>query len=240
MKNVIHAYGVLASPLQLSAALAGLNVSHYIVDGDLHAGSTFKNLGYAQPAWPVIVPSIAAFRRYALKQKDQIVFVCCSLPELQETNVRVIRDWETHLRRALVYALTKKYPKDWELKIKSQTVEDYVNVATKESFLNHVQAEIYRLTPYDLRKTVQAHIVSYLAGESKWRPLHQKLSSSYKLDRLKTLMSDPQCGVLRAAIAEYRKTTLEEMVAKQFGVEPFDILYVVNSAKKTAASKKAI
>lgn len=237
MKNIIHAYGVLASPLQLSAALTNLNVSHALVDNSLHANATFRDRCVRQPAWPVIVPSVAAFRRYSLNLERQIVFVCGPLAELQETNIRVIRDWHTHLQLALKHAVVQTFDPSWILEIKEQSVEDYVSKATKESFLNHVQAELYRLTPYDLRKTVQTMIVSYLAGESKWRPLQQKLNTSYKLERLKSLMSDPQCSTLRAAIAEYRKTTLEETVAKQFGVEPFDILYVVNSAAKT---KKAI
>lgn len=237
MKNVIHAYGVLASPLQLSATLTNLNVSHVVVDSSLQARPTLKDVAKRQPAWPIVLPSVQALRRFRLPYERQVLYVCGSLAELQETNLRVIRDWRLHLTASLRHAVVSPFNSQWVPIIREQPIEDYVKTATKESFLNLVQTAIYELTPYDLKKTVQLMVVSYLAGELKWRPLQQKLNSSYKLERLKALMSDPQCAVLKAAIVEYRKSSLEEIVAKQFGVEPFDILYVVNSAAKAKAKQ---
>jgi len=237
MKSIIHAYGVLASPLQISAALTNLGVSHVVVDDSLQARLSLKDVAAKQPAWPVVLPSINAVRRYRLPYSRQILYVCGSGAELKETNLRVIKDWREHLEQSLRYAVASPFSPDWVLSVDEQPIEDYVKQATKESFLNLVQAAIYELTPYDLRKSVQLMIVSYLDGATGWRPLQQKLSSSYKLDKLKRLMNDPQCAVLKAAIVEYKKSALEEIVAKQFGVEPFDILYVVNSAAKSKASK---
>lgn len=234
MKNVLHAYGVLASPLQLSAALTRLNVSHVLIDNTLQSRHSFRDRGVKQPAWPVVVPSLAAFKRYQLDLERQVVYVCGPLAELQETNLRVIKDWNNHLDASLRYAVVNPFDPKWELQVTEQSMSEFVKKATKESFVNHIQAELYHLTPYDLRKTVQVMVIGYLAGTVKWNTLRQKLNSSYKLERLKALMAAPQCAVLKEAVAEYRKTSLEEVVAKQFGVEPFEIMYVVKSSAKAA------
>lgn len=232
MKNLIQVYGVLASPLQLSAALSALNVSHVIIDSSLKAVSRLKNMGYKQPALPVIVPSLTVFKRQRLTEEKQIMFVCGSLAELQCTNIRVIKDWRAHLCDSLEYAIANPLPREWTLEIKEPTMEDFVHKATKPSFLNHVQAEIYKLTPYDLRKTVQALVISYLAGTESSTKLKQKLQSSYKLDRLRELMKDPKCQVLRDAVADYRRIGDEEQVAKAHGVETFEIMYLFKSSSK--------
>jgi len=232
MKNVIHAYGVLASPLQLSAALSGLGISHVIIDSSLQARPTVKDLATKQPAWPVIVPSLKALGRHWLPYQRQILYVCGSAGELKTSNLKVIKDWRLHLQMSLKHALVNEFPKDWQLVIDEPTMEDFVHVATKPSFLNHVQAEIYKLTPYDLRKTTQSLVVGYLAGLEPLTKLRQKLNSSYKLERLKTLMADPKCQVLRQAVADYRRNQDEVQVAKFHGVEPFEIMYLVKSTAK--------
>lgn len=232
MKNVIQAYGVLASPLQLSAELTGLRVSHVLIDSSLQARPTVKDVAKRQPAWPVILPSLQAFKRHWLPYDQQILYVCGSVNELKTTNLRVIKDWKESLPKSLVYAVANPLRNDWKLEVKEPTMEDFVHVATKPSFLNHVQAEIYKLTPYDLRRTVQAMVISYLAGVEGFGKLKQKLASSYKLDRLKALMADPQCQVLRDAVADYRRTQDEEAAAKAHGVETFEIMYLFKSSAK--------
>ena len=232
MKNLIQVYGVLASPLQLSAELSALNVSHVIIDSTLKANTRLKNMGYKQPALPVIVPSLTVFKRQRLGDERQIMFICGSLAELQCTNVRIVKDWRKHLRKSLEYAIQNPLPSDWRLEVKEPTMEDFVHKATKPSFLNHVQAEIYKLTPYDLRKTVQALVISYLAGTESSAKLQQKLRSSFKLDRLRELMKDPKCQVLREAGADYRRIGDEEKVAKAHGVETFEIMYLFKSSSK--------
>ena len=234
MKCVIQAYGVLASPLQLSAAFTSSGISHVLIDSSLQARPTVKDVAKKQPAWPVILPSLQALKRHWLPYDQQILYVCGSLAELQTTNIRIIKNWRASLHKSLSYATFHPLYNDWALEIKEPTMEDFVSVATKPSFLNHVQAEIYKLTPYDLRKTVQAMVISYLAGMEGFTKLKQKLASSYKLDRLKTLMTNPQCQILRDAVADYRKTGDEEKVAKAYGVETFEIMYLFKSSAKKA------
>lgn len=234
MRNVIQAYGVLASPLQLSAALTNIGVSHVVVDSSLQARPTVKDVAKRQPAWPVVVPSVQALKRHWLRYENQVLYVCGSMAELQTTNLRVIKNWRENLKQSLTYSTLSPLRNDWVLEIKEPTMADFVSVATKPSFLNHVQAEIYKLTPYDLRKTVQAMTISYLAGVENFGKLKLKLASSYKLDGLKTLLADPTCQVLREAVAEYRRVGNEEEVAKAFGVEPFEIMYLFKSSAKKA------
>jgi hypothetical protein len=235
-KNLIQIYGVLASPMQLSAELSALNVSHIVVNNSLRAEPRLKELGFKQPALPIVVPSLTIFRRQQLTYERQIMFVCGPLAELQTTNIRVIKDWRSHLRKALEYAIANPLPPDWKLVISEPTMEDFVHKATKPSFLNHVQAELYRITPYDLRKSVQALVISYLGGTESAAKLRAKLASSYKLDRLRELMKDPKCQVLRQAVADYRKIGDEEKVAKAHGVETFEIMYLFKSSFKKSIS----
>lgn len=229
--KVIHAYGVLASPLQISVAFQGLGVSHVLIEDTLRAQPQVKDIAKRQPALPVIVPSLKVLKRHWAPYERQILYVCGSLDELKSTNIRIIKDWRTHLASSLKYAVANEI-ENWELTVNEPTMEDFVHKATKPSFLNHIQAEIYKLTPYDLRKSVQALVIAYLAGVESQAKLKQKLASSYKLDRLRALMSDPTCQTLRLAVADYRKTKDEELTAKAFGVETFEIMYLFKSSAK--------
>lgn len=231
MKNVIQAYGVLASPLQISSALAALKVSHVIVDNSLRATPVVRDVAARQPAMPVVIPSLKALARHWAQYERQILYVCASLDELKSTNIRIIKNWRVDLRTSLEHAIANPV-EGWSLVVNEPTMEDFVNVATKPSFLNHVQAEIYKLTPYDLRKEVQALVIAYLAGMETQAKLRAKLNSSYKLERLKSLMADPKCLVLRNAVADYRKTKDEAVTAKAFGVEVFEIMYLFKSSAK--------
>lgn len=232
MKNVIQAYGVMASPLQLSAAFVSHGVSHVIIDSSLQARPTVLDVARRQPAWPVVIPSVQTLRRHWLGFEAQILYVCGSMDELKTTNLRIVKDWKQDLRRSLAHATLNPLDSDWKLETLEPTMADFVSVATKPSFLNHVQAEIYKLTPYDLRKTVQAMVIAYLSGTEPFTKLKLKLASSYKLDGLKALMAQDQCQTLRDAVAEYRKTGQEEDVAKAFGVEPFEIMYLFKSSAR--------
>lgn len=130
---------------------------------------------------------------------------------------------------ALQYA-TRNPLVEWSLIRKEPSISDYVNNATKPSFLNFIQTELYKLTPYDLRKDVQAMVIRYLDGAIKLKPLKDKLQSSHKLTNLLGLIMDSQTLKLREAIAEYKKTGNLEVTAVQYGIETFEILYVVRSA----------
>jgi hypothetical protein len=232
MRNVINAYGVLASPLQISAAMTALRVSHVVIDSSLRARPTVVENAAKQPAWPVIMPNIKAVGRHWLDYQQQILYVCGSLAELQSTNLRIIKDWRTNLAASLKHAVVNPFAEDWKFSSNEMPIEDFVHVATKPSFLNHVQNEIYKLTPYDLQRTVRHLILGYLSGTESYTKLRQKLNSSFKLERLKALMADPQCAVLKSAVQDYRKSHNEELVAKAHGVETFEILYIVKASKK--------
>ncbi len=232
MKNVIHAYGVLASPLQISAALTALKTSHVVIDGSLRARPSVLEHSTKQPAWPVVLPSLKAFNRHWLPYERQILYVCGSLAELQATNIRVIKNWRENLAASLRHAVVNEFDSSWAFRSNEMAIEDFVHVATKPSFLNHIQNEIYKLTPYDLQRSTRHLILGYLSGTESQTKLRQKLNSSFKLEPLKALMADPQCAVLKTAVQDYKKSHNEELVAKAHGVETFEILYIVKASKK--------
>lgn len=234
MKNVVHAFGALASPLELSAALTQLRIAHIVVDNSLMARPYVVDIGLQQPAWPVILPSLKALRRFDLPHQRQILYVCGSTAELEATNLRVIKDWKATLIQSLKYAVLHEFQPTWELQVKEMAIEDYVEIATKPSFLGDVQTAIYKITPYDLRKAVQAQFIAYLAGIGGFQALRTKLSSSYKLEVLRSLLADPRCAVLRNAVTWAKKTGDVENVAVQTGVEKYEIMYLLRSTAKKA------
>jgi hypothetical protein len=228
----MQAYGVNASPLEIAAALTQLQVSHVFIGNDLRATPAVRDISAMQPAWPVIIPGIKAFRRMRLLLPNQVLYICEPRSVLDTTNLRIIKDWKLSLALSLQHAVTHPLDPGWKFAINEMAIEEYVHIATKPSFLNHVQAEFYKITPYDLRKAVQLQIIAYLAGTETYSNLRKRLASSYKLDALKALMADPKCQTLRQAVAQYQKTGDEEQAAKDFGVEKFEILYIANSGKK--------
>lgn len=235
MKNLIHAYGVLASPLQIHQELMRLNVSHSLIDDSLRAKAKLVNMSKMQPAWPVVLPSIAAFKRYKVEYERQIAFVCASKDELAQTNLRVIRDWRKHTSAALQYATVHMFDPGWKLHVAEEGVESFVEKVTTKSFLNDVLDAIYKITPYDLRKEVQAMVIAYLAAKIGLKPLRTKLRSSYKLERLLQLMTSGECHLLRQAVARCVDVDGDaDKTAKTYGVAAFDIRYVIKSSAKRA------
>lgn len=241
MKNVIHAYGILASPTQVVEALNSLNISFAVVNGRLKARTKIKDVGGRQPAWPVVLPSLSALTRYKCDSERQVLFICDSITALTHCNIRVIRpgNYQESIRKALHYAVVNPFDPSWVPDQQEPTIEEYVNNATKPSFLNMLQTEFYRLVPYDLRKEVQALVIGYLAGVETKTKLMAKLATSYKLDKIKNLVKDPKCSELRDAIALYRKNQSEEETAALTGFETFEILYIVKSSGKTNLDKKS-
>lgn len=238
MKNVIHAYGVLASPLQVSQTLTQLGISHIVIDGSLRALPKVKDVAKAQPAWPVVLPSLQAFRRFKLATPRQVVYVCDSQAALTATNLRILRptNWVQTMQKSLQHAVVHMFMPDWHLVETEKTIQEHVDTASNPSFLHGILSEVYKLTPYDLRKSVNELIIAYLVGiESKSR-LKLKLDSSHKLDKIKDLMSDPTCAQLKQAVAEYQRTGQSEEAALAHGVQSFDIMYLV----KSSAKKKSI
>lgn len=234
MRHVLHAFGVVGSPLEISAALTQMRTSHVVIDNSLVARPSVVDLLYQQPAWPVILPNLKAFRRYSLTYERQILYVCGSLAELSATNLRVIKDWKASLDLSLKHAVVNEFAADWGLDIQEMPIEGYVDIATKPSFLGDVQTLLYRITPYALRKEVQELFIAYLAGIASYTKLRAKLVSSYKLDDLKKLLADPRCAELRNAVALAKKTGDVENVANQTGVEKYEIMYLLRSTAKKA------
>lgn len=234
--KIIHAYGVLASPLDISTCLSDLKTSHSIVTNNLRAASSDVMCSVAQSFWPIILPSIRFVSRYKCRRESQILFICDSLAQLSLCNVRILnpKDIRDNIQKALNHAVENPIP-SWKLEIKEPSFDEYVTASTKPSILNHIQTEFYKLTPYDLRKAVQAQVISYLAGTETRKRLMEKLNSSYKLDKVKALIQDPRCTDLRNAVQLYTKTLDVEAVAAQTGCATFEILYLSKSAANTKA-----
>jgi hypothetical protein len=134
------------------------------------------------------------------------------------------------LQRSLEHALAHPFEKDWKLQVNEPTFAEYVTSSTKPSFLNGVQTEFYRITPYDLRKSVQALVIGYLAGAVSRKKLWDKLNSSHKLDRLKSVLTNPKCMQLKQAVSLYLKGGDLEIIALEYSCPTFEILYLSKSA----------
>lgn len=232
MKKVIHAYGVLASPLDISINLADLGISHSLISNTLRAEATEKEHSDTQPGWPIVLPSLKFLPRYQCDRRRQILFVCDSLAQLSLCNIRILdpRDMRYSLRRSLEHALANPFEKDWKLEVREPTFAEYVTSSTKPSFLNGIQTELYRITPYDLRKQVQALVIGYLAGVEPRKKLWDKLNSTYKLDRLKVVLNDPKCSQLKQAVGLYIRGGDLETISMEYSCPTFEILYLSKSA----------
>ena len=234
MSKIIHAYGLLASPLQVSETLAQLRVGHTLVNDTLRAKGIEHHFSTRQPAWPIVLPTIQALGRYQCNRGDQILLICDSLALLSTCNVGILKpeDMETSLRKALNYAVANPML-NWKLTRIEPTIGDYVANATTPSYLNLIQAEFYKITPYDLRKEIQALVIGCLAGIESRSKLFAKLSTSYKLDNLKTLVKDPKFGALKDAVSMFRSNGNVELTATTTGYQTFELLYVTRSSAKT-------
>lgn len=239
MNRIIHAFGILASPVEVSAILSQLRIGHTLVSSSLRAQGRNQHLGRRQPAWPVVLPSIKALSRYTSEFEPEILFICDSQALLATCNIRILKpkDLEYGVRRALEYAVANPMA-SWALERKEMSISDYVNSATKPSYLNALQSEFYRITPYDLRKEVQNLVIGCLAGAESKSKLNAKLDSSHKLSALARLAKDPKFGLLKEAVAHYRASGSIEATAAATGFENFEILYIARSSEKTLRDTK--
>lgn len=246
MKNVIGVYGTTLPPLAVSSTLKILRIGHTVVNG---ANNNVKyedhHFGKHQPGWPVVISNVGLLSRFRCESDRQVLFVCDSLGILSSCNFRVIKtpadmnyhDYTHNLALALNHAVS--HPLDgWDLVRKEPTLLQYVNLATKPSFLNNMQTEIYKITPYALRLEVKNLIISYLAGVEGRNKLVAKLKTSMKLTALLTLIMDAKTVLLKEAVAIFNKTQDIEATAKTTGFETFEILYVVNSNRKTIEDRE--
>lgn len=242
---ILKGYGVIdLSPIQVSEALRQLRVSHTIEGGYMrHMVYTIDGLSKVQPAWPIVVDTLKAVPKVRTKKERMIYLICDSRAALANTNADKLlwpESRETHggLSSALRLALNSAHVanEEWALVRTDPSIDDFVNASSKPSFLNHVQTAVYKINPYDLRKEVQSLVILYLSGKVSPTKMRAKLKSSFKLEALLLLMTDPQAGKLRAACEEAlrKKVTVEE-IAKRTGVASFDLLYILNSARKLSA-----
>jgi hypothetical protein len=220
--------------------MTSLKVGHTLVSGKIKTIHTQRNVSRVQPAWPVILPSLAAVDKYQCDISPQILFVCDALALLSNCNLRIIRmeGLEQNIKDALAYATANPEQNSWKLQKVEPTIADYVNHATKPSFLNNLQTAIYKIAPYDLKKKIQTSIIGYLAGTVSKTSLMAQLNANLKLDTLRRLMLDPKATELKDAVAMYAKTKSIEVVTATTGFESFEILYIYRSSEKTVAEAK--
>lgn len=237
---ILAAYGLVdASPHQLSTVLQSLKMSHSLVGGSkrtLHM--TVNGLCKEQPVWPIVVDRVRSVPKVRVDMDRAVYFVCDARAALSTSNTsqvlwpehRGLMDITAAVKQALIAANSLTH--DWQFVVNEPTIEDYVNIATKPSFFNHVQSAMYRITPYNLRKEVNLMCVAYLAGSVSVTALKRKLKSSHKLEQLLGLMDSQKARDLRDAVAQARRENVE-IVARDTGFEQFEILYVLRSFEKS-------
>lgn len=233
---IVQAYGVVdASPIQISEILKALNVSHSLIGGFGRVMRlTIDGLAPEQPMWPVIVDRVKTIPKIDFEKDPMVLFVCDSRASLALSNANSSL-WpenrpvtlSTGVEAALVASLAVTSP--WSLVTSVPTLEDYVNLAAKPSFLNFVQGAFYKITPYSKRKEVQQMCIAYLAGAITTTAIKQYLKTSLKFATLLSLIDSPKALNLREAVAVSRSAPSLEQVCKDFDVQSFEILYIVRS-----------
>lgn len=232
---ILAAFGLVdRSPIEISEILKGLKMSHSFVGGfgrTMHL--TIDGLNPGQPVWPVVIDRVRAVPKVQSDKDRFVYFVCDSRAALSLSNVSTslwpehrILGYEDAIKQALMDAHGRT--ENWALSLNEVSFTDYVNQAAKPSFLNHIQSAIYKITPYPKRKEIQKACISYLAGGSTLPPLKRALKSNLRLADLLALMDSPEARNLREACAAMRRGTVEQ-VAKEFGVETFEIMFLVKS-----------
>jgi len=241
MKKVINGFGVIDhSPIEVSEALVRMRVSHTIEGGYMrHMVRTLDGLCDYQPAWPVVIDTLKAVPKVRTERDPMIYLICDSRAALANTNTDKLL-WDTdngkggfdHMLRVALNVSRLALPK-WALQRNDPSIDDYVNASSKPSFMNNVQTAIYKISPYDFRKEVQGMVIMYLSSRTGPAKLKAKLRSSFKLDPLAELLSDPRARALREACETLIRTGMDaEVIAKNTGVASFDMLYLVNSSRK--------
>ena len=234
---ILCAFGIPDySSLQISEILRDLNVSHTLEGGLRHLTRQVYGSGIEQPAWPIVVDRVRAIPKIQTNIDRQILFICDCRAALLNTNT--YRDlWPENRGSDIVVKFQNVLTRavratGWTLAISEPTTMEYVESATKPSYLNLAQSLLYKITPYSLRKEVQQLMVSYLAGIASYTALHKRLKSSLKLQALHELLSLPKAKELREAVLLLNMYSAEE-VAKKTGFETFEILYLYSSSQKT-------
>jgi hypothetical protein len=187
-----------------------------------------------QPAWPVVIDRVSAIKRVATPRQRLIYLITDSRAALSVTNAshamwpenRESLSFDKMLRLVLQSTTSRGEP--FAFKKVEPSIADYVNAATKPSFLNHIQTAIYKIVPYALQKEVRVLSIAYLAGAVNQTVLRRKLRSNFKLEELADLMLSDKAKSLRDAVALLKNMPVDQ-VAKKTSFETFEINYVANS-----------
>ena len=219
--------------LKVSYSVCGLLVSKKFWSRQILAnrGQVKWSINNGQPAWIVVADSLQAALRLPELQTDYILIICDSDVALKSSNANYVEYKDNNtIKTILKLSLKSKLPNNWKLTVVEDNIMGYVKIASKPSFLNFIQTEIYRITPYALRKNVQGLVIAYLDSNVPFKTLKSKLQSSYKLNTLLELAADSKALNLRKAVAAFKSSKNLEATALEYGVETFEILYVTRSS----------
>jgi hypothetical protein len=229
---ILAAFGVPdISPSHISMELHLLKMSHTYVSRQSQI--EIDGLSTAQPVWPIIFDSIDSIKRARLTRDRYVFFVCDSGAALSYTNLSQALWPENRsfslpdsIKHALIHASTEQT--DWKLELKEPRLVEYVKVAVKPSFINHIQAIIQKITPYAKSKETRMMCIAYLAGGIGIMALRRYLKASLKLADLLALMDSPAALNMKNAVAALKSKPIE-VVTQEFGVESFELLYIIKS-----------
>lgn len=235
------AFGLVdCSPIEVSEILKRFQLSHSVVGGFIRTMAvTIDGLCVSQPAWPVVIDKLKTIPKIKTKRSPLIYFVCDARASLGQSNAsqmlwpeRRTKSLEDSIKDALTQAIDEDA--HWSLTINEPSLSDYVLIASKPAFLNLIQGSIYRITPYTKRKEVQKVCIQYLAGMVPMLRVKTLLKSSLKLSDLLSMMDSDKALNLREAIKATKSKPVEQ-VCKEFGVEQFEVMYVIKSASQNNA-----
>ncbi|BAG41607.1 hypothetical protein [Ralstonia phage phiRSL1] len=240
----LAAFGIVdRAPLHVSQALRALNVSHSVVmRHGYRTAVTHVDMPVAeQPAWPVVVDGLRTFEKYVKARQGHLIFlVTDARAALSTTNIsdvlwndKMKKPFDAALAAALQQATTNI--SGWEYKKNDPSIMDYVNSATKPSWLNDLQTQLYRLKNYQQQKRVREVCIGYLAGITPKTTALRFLKANLKLQDILLLMQNPKAEELKAAVAASRLSSAD-IVSKATGIESFEIQYVLKSSQQIAAT----
>jgi hypothetical protein len=235
-----NSFGLVdCSPVEASEILKRLNLSHSVVGGFIRTMAyTYEANVAEQPAWPVVIDKLKTIPKIRTKKSPLIYFVCDARDVLAQSNMsqqlwpeRRSKSLDLAIADALVDSMNLEKP--WHLTINEPSLSDYVLLASKPAFLNLIQGSIYRITPYPKRKEVQRLCIQYLAGNVPLAKVKTLLKSSLKFNDLLSMMDSDKALNLREAIRATSSRPVEQ-VCKDFGVEQFEVMYVIKSASQNS------
>lgn len=172
----------------------------------------------------------------AITVQAKNIIVVDSKPALALSNVNQLlydRYTDFQLQQKLKTIITNTEP--LQLQIVQHSLADIVDRITTKSILTDIQTLVNKITPYDLRKQVHQKIIAYAYGAISAKELFHFLLASPKLKSVYDVCRTPQLKTIRHAVIEYRKCMDEELIAKEYSVHTFEILYIYNSYKKLGA-----